>query len=116
MLSDQSNNEPASKRPRLVLTINLRDQTCHSKHENYVSDLPANDDPAVHVACKQGKNVTTFHEKTAGVMFIICPCGIVIDWREMFTCESPSQLFVQLLKLYDQDIDPNVKYVGYDRA
>ena len=48
-------------------------------------------------------------------MAIVRPCGIVIDWREMYTCESASQLFIQLLKIADE-ASSNVKYVGYDRA
>jgi len=48
-------------------------------------------------------------------MAIVKPRGIIIDHREMYTCESASQLFVQLLKLIDDHGD-KLKYVGYDGA
>ena len=80
-----------------------------------VQNLPGNEDQTVHVACKKPENSTVYHKRTAGFMFIVRPCGVIIDFREMFTSESPSQLFVQLLQLCDED-NANIKYIGYDRA
>lgn len=69
----------------------------------------------MHTGCKKKDKVTKFHDRTAGIMAIVKPCGVIIDYREMLTCESASQLFVQLLNLVDQPT-VNIKYIGYDRA
>ena len=105
--------EPAPK--RIILTLNVPDQTVSTRIVDASEDLPSNADSTMHTACKKACNIRRFHESTAGIMAIVRPCGLVLDWREMYTCESSSQLFVQLLKLVDED-GTRVRYVGYDRA
>lgn len=80
-----------------------------------VDDIPSNDDKSVHVGCKQAGKVDRFYNRSAGIMAMVRPCGIIIDHAEMLTCESPSQLFVQLLRL-KCDSDAKLSYLGYDRA
>ena len=77
--------------------------------------LPDNDDVTVHVGCKQANNVDRFSKRTAGLMVLVRFCGVIVDLREMVSCESPSQLFAQLLSLRC-DRDVHFKYIGYDCA
>ena len=106
-------DEPLRK--KILLTVNLPDQYVSTRIVDIASDLPSNEYTSMHIACKKAANITHYHDRTAGIMAIVRPCGIVIDWREMYTCESSSQLFVQLLKVMDEE-GSNVKFVGYDRA
>ena len=77
--------------------------------------LPPNEDRTMHIACKKAANISHYHARTAGIMAILRPCRIVTDWQEMDTSESSIHLFVQLLKVRDEE-GSNVKFVGYDRA
>ena len=92
--------------------INMRSST---KVVTCTDQLPDNDDVTVHVGCKQANNVDRFSKRTAGLMVLVRPCGVIVDFREMVSCESPSQLFAQLLSLRC-DRDVHFKYIGYDRA
>ena len=52
-------------------------------------------------------------------MAAVRPCGIVVNFSEMFTCESPTQMYV-FLRLsftfgHGRDID-RLRYVVYDRS
>ena len=110
-------DQPPSKlrREDIKITINIKEMTVKQSQLSSVQNLPGNEDHTVHVACKKPENSTVYHKRTAGFMFIVRPCGVIIDFREMFTSESPSQLFVQLLQLCDED-NTNIKYISYDRA
>ena len=46
---------------------------------------------------------------------MIRPCGIVVDFTEMFTCESPTQVFIFLLRTCSKNWS-RYTYIGYDRA
>lgn len=105
----------ATKKGRIVVTIDTIDQRVSTKVLPYIDDLTANDDMSVHVGCKSSGKVNRFNERTAGVMAIVQPCGIIVDYAERLTCESPTQLFIQLLRL-KCDSNINLKYLGYDRA
>lgn len=103
------------KKGRIVVTIDMVDARVSSKVLPFLDGIPDNSDETVHVGCKEARNVNRFYHRTAGVMAIVRPCGVIIDYAEMLTCESPSQLFTQLLRL-KCDSDVNLKYLGYDRA
>ena len=46
---------------------------------------------------------------------MVRPCGIIVDTRELLNCESPSQVFAQLLTLRcDRRVE--FQFVGYDSA
>ena len=79
------------------------------------TNLPTNDDTTVHVGCKKAKDVVRVYNRTAGILAISKPCGIIVDQCEMYTCESPSQVFAFLLRAYDDKWN-HINYVGYDRA
>ena len=74
-----------------------------------------NHDKSVHVGCKKADNVVRFHNRTAGIMALVKPCGVIVSLAEMLSCESPSQLFVQLLQLHC-DTKTKFEFLGYDRA
>ncbi len=48
---------------------------------------------------------------------MVRPCGIVVNFTEMFTCESPTQMYLFLVFTFGRgrDID-RLRYVAYDRA
>lgn len=107
--------EPKSKNPRIVLTINVPDKRVSTKIMDLTGDIPENTDKEVHIGCKKPGNVPTFYKRTAGLMALVKPCGIIVSVQELLSCESSSQLFVQLLQL-SCDTKTNFKYLGYDRA
>lgn len=113
-LQDEDKDEQASKKPRIVININVVDQKISTRFLEYTEDLPSSEDSSIHVGCKQEKNVDKFYDRSAGIMALVKPCGMIIDATEMLTCESPSQLFVQLLRLCDSNV--NIRCLGYDRA
>ena len=47
--------------------------------------------------CKKPKNVNKFFDRTADVAAMVRPCGIVVNFTEMFTCESPTQRYLFLV-------------------
>ena len=97
------------------MTIDIKHMKVSNQVDEAAEDLPSNNDRSVHIGCKSEKNVDRLSERSAGVMAIVKPCGMIVDYAEMLTCESPSQLFVQLLRLLC-DTPTNVKYLGYDRG
>ena len=52
---------------------------------------------------------------TAGFVFIARQCGVIVDFREIFPSENPSQLFVKLLQRGDEE-QANIQYMGYNQA
>ena len=107
--------EPPGKKPRKTVTIDSVNLRVSTKVVNLTKDIPENDDQSVHVGCKNSKNVDRFKRRFAGIMALVQPYGIIVDTREMLTCESASQLFAQLLALRC-DRGVQFKYLGYDRA
>ena len=78
----------------------------------YYRQIPAK---SVHVGCKDAKKVDRFKKRSAGVCAVVRPCGIIVNTRELLSCESPSQMFAQLLTLRcDRQVE--LQFVGYDRA
>ena len=57
----------------------------------------------MYLTCEKAANIIHYHDRTAGIMAILRPCRIVTDWREMYISENSSQLFVQLLKVMDEE-------------
>lgn len=106
-------SEPDTKRQRIVITVNLRDQRLKTDILPLTDDLPDVDDRSVHTGCKKPENVPRFHNRSAGLMAVVRPCGMILGIQEMLTCESPSQLFVLLLRL---ESEAAIHYIGYDRA
>ena len=81
-------------------------------------DMPKNEDPSLLVGCRKVKNVEKFYETTAGIIAAVRPCGVVVNFSELFTCESPSQVYLFLLFTFGRSaLDfAQLKFVGYDRA
>ena len=77
--------------------------------------LPDNDDENLLTACK---NVNRFYDRTAGIMALVRPCGIIVNFAEMYTCESPTQCYVFLYTTFGRNLDDlaSLKYLGYDRT
>ena len=78
-------------------------------------NLPANDDDTILVGCKEKGNVDRFYTRTTGILALVRPCGIFVDYTEMFTCESSSQAFTFLLRFCSWNWN-RFQYIGYDRA
>ena len=78
----QNEEEPKSKHPRIVITINTIDMAVSTRMIQSLQDLPDNRDSSVHVGCKAAKNIVRFYNRSAGVMaFDVCAamqfyCGL----------------------------------------
>lgn len=80
--------------------------------------LPDYDDESLLTACKKKANVNRFYDRTAGIMALVRPCGIIVNFAEMYTCESPTQCYVFLYTTFGRNLDDlaRLKYLGYDRT
>ena len=56
--------------------------------------LPDKDDSSLLKGCKKACNVDRFYDQTAGLLALVRPCRIIVNFSEMFTCESPTQAYV----------------------
>lgn len=90
-----------------------------SVNKSQVGDsLPDNDSDSLLTGCKKAKNLNRVFNRTAGMLALIRPCGIVVSMAEMFSCESPTQVFIFLLRTFCGSVQEfqRLKYVGYDRT
>ena len=80
--------------------------------------LPDNEDDSLLVGCKKSSNLNRFYERTAGIMALMRPCGIIVNFTEMYTCESPTQAYIFLFSTFGRTYTDlgRFKYLGYDRA
>ncbi len=69
-----------------------------------VVHLPDNNDNSLLTGCKKAQNVQRFHGRTAGVLAVVRPCGIVVNFAEMFTCESPTQAYIFLYTTFGRSL------------
>lgn len=79
--------------------------------------LPDTDSSELITGCRKQSRIDRFFDRTAGVAAAVRPCGVVVNFTEMFTCKSPTQMYVFLVFTFGhgRDID-RLKYVAYDRA
>ena len=80
--------------------------------------LPDNEDNSLLIGCKKTSNLNRFYDRTAGVMALMRPCGIIANFTKMYTCESPTQAYIFIFSTFGHTIDDldRLKYVGYDRT
>ena len=80
-----------------------------------VGTLPDADSDEVFTGCRKPSKVNKFFDRTAVVVAAVRPCGIVVNFSEMFTCESPTQMYIFLALTFGhgRNID-RLKYVAYD--
>ena len=69
-----------------------------------------NDDESVLAGCKKRKNIDRFYDRTTGVL--------AAAFCEMFTCESPSQVFFFIFNSFGKAAEnlSRLKVLGYDRT
>lgn len=81
-------------------------------------ELPDNDDDTLLVGCKKPSNVDKFYDRTAGVLALVRPCGKIVNFCEMFTCESVTQAYVFIFTTFGRSVEDldRLKYVGYDHT
>lgn len=93
-------------------------ELAHVKQSQIGAALPDNDSDTLLTGCKQSKNINRFFERTAGMLALIRPCGIVVSMTEMFSSESPTQVFIFLLRTFCGSVSDvkRLGYVGYDRT
>lgn len=65
--------------------------------------------------CKKFSAVNRFYSTTAGFLVVARPCGIIVNFTEMFTAESCTQVAVLLHQTFKSDFN-KLKFVGYDRS
>ena len=67
--------------------------------------------------CKKPSNITKFYDRTAGIIALLRSCGIVINWTEMYTYESLTQVYLSFISHLDVRSDiKRLRYLGYDRV
>jgi len=68
------------------------------------------------VARTERKNIDRFYDRTAGVLAAVRPCGIAAAFCEMFTCESPCQVFFFIFNSFGKAAEDfsRLKVLGYD--
>ncbi len=88
-----------------------------SKSSGEVS-LPENEDESLLVGCRKSVNVKRFYDRTAGILALVRPCGIIVNFSEMYTCESPTQAYIFLYTTFGRSLSDleRLKYLGYDRS
>ena len=47
--------------------------------------------------CRKPGNISKYYDRTAGIAAIVRPCGIVINWTEMYSHESLTQMYLFLI-------------------
>jgi len=89
----------------------------HTKSTGEVP-LPDTEDSNLFVGCKKYAKVNRFYDRTAGIMALVRPCGIIANFNEMFTCESPTQAYIFIYSTFGRSLDDlrRLKYLGYDRS
>ena len=85
--------------------------------DTHVGSLPDADCNELLTGCRKPHKVNKFFDRTAGVAAAVRPCGIVVNFSEMYTCESPTQMYIFLALTFGhgRNID-RLKYVAYDRS
>jgi len=85
--------------------------------QDIVHDVDLSKEDENMVECRKPCNVTKYYDRTAGIATLLKPCGIVLNWTEMYTSESLTQMYFFLAFTFGrgQDIQ-HLKYLGYDRA
>ena len=80
--------------------------------------FPDNDDDSCLVGCKKKQNIDRFYDRTAGILAAVRPCGIIVNLMEMFTCESPTQVYVFVYTTFGRCLEDlrRLQYLGYDRT
>ena len=82
-----------------------------------VGTLPDNECTDVLVGCKKARAVNKFYDRTAGILAMVRPCGVIVNACEMYTCESPTQVYIFLITTFARGRDiERLRYIGYDRA
>lgn len=90
----------------------------HFSRQTGEVELPENDDDSFVVGCKKASNVNKFYDRTAGILALVRPCGIIVNFSEMFTCESVTQAYVFIFTTFGRSLEDldRLKYLGYDRT
>ena len=71
----------------------------------------------VNETCKKESKKRSFYNRTAGILALVRPCGIIANWTEMYTTESLSQVFFFLINTFGRSNDiSKVRFLGYDRG
>lgn len=69
-------------------------------------------------SCKDKSKLNKFYKTTAGMLFVIRPCGVIVGFAEMYSHESLTQVVLLLRKMcfMDDSCKKRIKYLGYDRC
>ena len=103
----------------LSLTIRIPRCTIQNPLFNLANmeTLSDTDSSELITGCRKQSRIDRFFDRTAGVAAAVRPCGVVVNFTEMFTCESPTQMYVFLVFTFGHGryID-RLRYVAYDRS
>ena len=90
----------------------------HIPFERESVSLPDNKDENLFTGCKKARNINRFHDRTAGILAMVRPCGIIVNFNKMFTCESPTQAYIFIYQTFGRSLQDltRLRYLGYDRT
>ena len=71
--------------------LSIGSKSLHSL--SMIGSLPDSDSDDLLIGCCKPKKVNRFYDGTAGVVAALRPCGTVVNFSEMFTCESPTSFW-----------------------
>ena len=86
-------------------SIALPPEHRHYSQQTEEMQLPENDDDTLLTVCKKSKNVNNFYGRTGGLLALVRPCGIIVNFCEMFTCESATQAYVFTFTTFGRSLD-----------
>ncbi len=56
------------------------------------------------VGCKKAGNINRFYDRTAGLFAVVRPCGVIVNFTEMFICESATQAYIFLYTTFGRNV------------
>ena len=67
--------------------------------------------------CKNNNAIDRFYTRTAGMFYVFRPCGVRLCHSEMYTCESLSDVLLQLIDVFgEKPKQEDLRCIIYDRA
>ena len=101
-----------------IPTITPHELMYFSNQNSSEVELPDSADSTLLVGCKKSSNLNRFYDRTAGIFALVRPCGVIVNFAEMYTCESPTQAYIFTFTTFGRSVDDlkRLKFLGYDRS
>ena len=77
----------------------------HILLKDKVGEVPENDDGSVLTGCRKEKGVTKFYDRTAGVLALVRPCGVIVNTTAFQSTLNNALLACCLCRLSGEQTD-----------